>query len=83
MIILSSVEKTREFPVSPGRPQLSPSPGRCQGSLGRKAGRRGSRVPFAPSCSQDQEPDVSCMHEKQLLVKRRVQMMVVSGIEMD
>ena len=47
-IILNSVEKTREFSVSPGRPQLSPSPGHCQGSLGRKAGRRGSGIPVAP-----------------------------------
>ena len=69
--------------MSPGRPQLSPSPGRCQGSLGRKAGRRGSRVPFAPSHSQDQEPDVSRVREKQSLAERGVQVTVVSGIEMD
>ena len=69
--------------MSPGRPQLSPSPGRCQGSLGRKAGRRGSRVPFAPFRSQDQEPDVSRVREKQSLAKRGVEVMVVGGIEMD
>lgn len=48
-IILNSVEKTREFSVSPGRRRhLSPSPGCCQGSLGRKAGGRWSGFPIAP-----------------------------------